>query len=86
MPLRAPFKGYKLRDTRATVKCEGILLSGKHERRVTELLKVSTLNNQVCNAGLCAYGYLPPLLASHGHLLDAATKKDLADKLSRYNR
>jgi len=58
----------------------------KHARdkQVVELLRVSTKNDQVCNAGLCAQVYLPPLLASHGHLLDAATKKQLSDTLDRY--
>jgi len=54
--------------------------------QLAELLKVSTQNNQVCNAGLCAQTYLPPLLASHGHLLDAATKKELIETLNRYRR
>jgi len=56
------------------------------DAQMTELLKVSTQNNQVCNAGLCAQTYLPPLLASHGHLLDAATKKELIETLNRYRR
>jgi len=52
--------------------------------QVAELLRVSAKNDQVCNAGLCARTYLPPLFASHGHLLDAATKKELSDTLDRY--
>lgn len=56
------------------------------DAQITELLKVSTRNNQVCNAGLCAQTYLPPLSASHGHLLDAATKKELDETLNRYKK
>jgi hypothetical protein len=52
--------------------------------QIAELLRVSTRNDQVCNAGLCAKTYLPPLFTSHGHLLDAATKKELSDTLDRY--
>jgi hypothetical protein len=54
------------------------------DTQIAELLRVSAKNNQVCNAGLCAKTYLPPLFASHGHLLDAATKKELSDTLARY--
>jgi hypothetical protein len=52
--------------------------------QIAERLRVSTKNEQVCNAALCAQTYLPPLFASHGHLLDAATKKELGDTLARY--
>jgi hypothetical protein len=54
--------------------------------QIAELLRVSAKNDQVCNAGLCAQTYLPPLFASHGHLLDAATKKELSDTLARYKK
>jgi hypothetical protein len=54
------------------------------DAQVVELLRVSAENNQVCNAGLCAKTYLPPLFASHGHILDAATKKKLSDTLDLY--
>lgn len=56
------------------------------DAQITELLKVSTRNNQVCNAGLCAQTYLPPLFTSHGHLLDDATKKELSETLDRYKK
>jgi TIR domain len=52
--------------------------------QVAELLKVSTTNNQVCNAGLCVNTYLPPLLKSHGHLMDKAQRKELEETLARY--
>src|SRR5882762_2292823 len=52
--------------------------------QVAELLRVSAKNDQVCNADLCARTYLPPLFASHGHLLDALTRKELSDTLDRY--
>jgi hypothetical protein len=48
--------------------------------QIAERLRVSTKNEQVCNAALCAQTYLPPLFASHGHLLDAATKKELGTR------
>jgi hypothetical protein len=52
--------------------------------QVAELLRVSTQNNQVCNAGACATRYLPPLFKSHGHFLDPDVQKALADTLARY--
>jgi len=55
------------------------------DAQITELLTVSTKNDQICNAGKCAQTHLPPLLESHGYLLDAATKKELTDTLARYN-
>jgi hypothetical protein len=52
--------------------------------QITELLRVSTDNNQVCNAGLCAQKYLPPLLKSHGHLMAPEERKMLEDTLKLY--
>jgi hypothetical protein len=46
------------------------------DAQIAELLRVSAKNDQVCDAALCAQTYLPPLFVSHGHLLDAATKKN----------
>jgi hypothetical protein len=51
--------------------------------QIVELLKVSTSNEQVCNAGLCARNYLPPLVKSHGHLMATEDRKKLADTLKR---
>ena len=53
-------------------------------RRFAELLHVSTINNQVCNAGLCAQEYLPPLFKSHGHLMELHERNELRDTLKRY--
>jgi hypothetical protein len=52
--------------------------------QVVELLRISTANGQICHAGLCAQKYLPPLFASHRHLLDADTRKQLGDVLDHY--
>lgn len=52
----------------------------------TDLLRVSTENDQVCNAGDCATKYLPPLLATHGKFLDQETRTELEETLARYNR
>jgi hypothetical protein len=54
------------------------------DAQTAKLLTVSANNDQICNAALCAQTYLPPLFASHGHLLDATVKKKLADTLARY--
>jgi hypothetical protein len=56
------------------------------DAQIAELLRVSAKNDQVCNAALCAQTYLPPLLVSHGHLLDAAAKKELIDTFARYKK
>ncbi len=54
------------------------------DQQIVELLKVSTQNNQVCNAGLCARQYLPPLLKSHGQLMDTQDRETLEDTLKLY--
>lgn len=60
---------------------------GKATReQVVELLNVSTDNGQVCNAGLCATKYLPPLVKSHGKYMDAGKLKELEEVLGRYNK
>jgi hypothetical protein len=40
------------------------------DAQIVELLTVSFRNSQVYDAAKCAKIYLPPLLKSHGHLLD----------------
>ena len=54
------------------------------DEQIVELLNASTANNQVCNAGLCATKYLPPIFATHGKLMDEKTRKELGDVLKRY--
>ncbi|MCA1378881.1 MULTISPECIES: toll/interleukin-1 receptor domain-containing protein [unclassified Bradyrhizobium] len=56
------------------------------DAQVAEVLRVSTVNDQVCHASECATKYLPPLLESHGHLLDPTVRKELGEILSRYKR
>jgi hypothetical protein len=52
--------------------------------QIVRLLTVSADNGQVCHAQLCASRYLPPLLASHGDLLDAATREKLTKCVEAY--
>ena len=54
------------------------------DAQIVRLLVASERNSQVCNAGLCATKYLPPLLQSHGALLDPAVRKRLEQTLARY--
>lgn len=61
-------------------------LNAATDEQKTELLKVSTNNNQVCNAGECATKFLPPLLASHGKFLAHNTRSELEATLARYNK
>lgn len=60
-----------------------------HLERATEaqkvrLLEVSAKNDQVHHAGLCARDYLPPIMKTHGHLLDPQVREKLGDVLKRY--
>lgn len=52
--------------------------------QVVNLLKASERNGQICHAALCARNYLPPLMRSHGHLLDEKTKQNLEAVLAQY--
>lgn len=52
--------------------------------QIVELLNVSHRNDQVEHASLCARQYLPPLLRSHGHLLDPQVRTELTGILARY--
>ncbi|MDR6624857.1 hypothetical protein J2728_001152 [Caulobacter segnis] len=54
------------------------------DEQIAALLKASTVNGEVMHASLCATKYLPPLLASHGHLLDDETRAELGEVLARY--
>lgn len=56
------------------------------DEQIVELLNASTANNQVCNAGLCATKYLPPLFATHGKFMDEKTRKELGDVLKRHEQ
>jgi TIR domain-containing protein len=59
------------------------LKDASKEQKV-RLLEVSLSNDQVCNAGLCATKYLPPLFASHGQFLNEKTRAELSGILDRY--
>lgn len=49
-----------------------------------ELLEISIGNDQVHHAGLCASEYLPPIMASYGHLLKPEDYAYLSEILERY--
>jgi hypothetical protein len=53
-------------------------------QQVVELLTVSNHNKEVCNAGLCAQKYLPPLVKTHGRYMKRKDLRELKDTLTRY--
>jgi hypothetical protein len=53
---------------------------------VVRLLVASTDNEQICHAGLCHMTYLPPLIASHGHLMPPDKLKALNKVVDSYKR
>jgi hypothetical protein len=60
---------------------------GRAQRQqVVDLLTVSTANDQVCHASLCAKKYLPPLLKSHGKFMKSETREKLEKVLAQYNQ
>ncbi|SFM50682.1 TIR domain-containing protein [Bradyrhizobium sp. Rc3b] len=54
------------------------------DAQIVELLNVSQRNGQVAHASFCAREYLPPLLRSHGHLLEPQIRDQLAQVLAQY--
>jgi hypothetical protein len=54
------------------------------KEQIVELLTVSLRNEQVCNAGLCAQRYLPPLVRTHGRFMKRYDLKELKETLGRY--
>lgn len=52
--------------------------------QIKALLERSAENNQVHHASLCATSYIPPLLASHGHLLMPDTLAFLKQVCAQY--
>ena len=54
------------------------------DAQAKRLLEVTATNQQVHHASLCASQYIPPLLASHGHLLSPDTLAFLTNTCARY--
>ena len=54
------------------------------DAQAKRLLEVAAANDQVHHASLCASQYIPPLLASHGHLLAPETLAFLTNTCARY--
>jgi hypothetical protein len=52
--------------------------------QIKRLLEVSARNGQVHHAAGCARIYLPPLLESHGQLLDEKTRSSLKEVCAQY--
>ena len=48
------------------------------------LLEKSAANDQVHHASQCAARYIPPILKSHGHLLDENTRQFLEEVCEQY--
>jgi hypothetical protein len=60
---------------------------GKASRKqVVDLLNAAADNGQVCHASLCATKYLPPLVKSHGKLMDPDKLKKLEGALAQYSK
>lgn len=51
------------------------------DAQIVELLTVSFRNSQVYDAAKCARVYLPPLLESHGHLIDREVRAVLREAI-----
>lgn len=56
------------------------------KEQIVQLLTASADNQQVCHASLCATKYLPPLVASHGNLMQKAKLTELQSVLAQYNK
>lgn len=54
------------------------------DEQMTKLLQISRANGQVLHASQVAREFLPPLMESHGHLLDRTTRKEIKVVLARY--
>jgi hypothetical protein len=54
------------------------------DAQILRILEVSADNGQVCHASLCAKRYLPPLVKSHGHLLDEERRSKLVQIVEQY--
>ena len=54
------------------------------DSQIVNLLTVSERNGQICHASLCAREYLPPLMRSHGHLLQGDVRDRLNQVLAQY--
>jgi hypothetical protein len=54
--------------------------------QIVTLLNASTKNKQVCHASLCATDYLPPLVESHGNLMNPDMWHELNEVLEQYNK
>ena len=54
------------------------------DQQIVQLLNVAQSNDQIANAGRCAVHLLPPLMTSHGHLLDPIVRATLQETLARY--
>ncbi len=54
------------------------------DSQIKKLLEFAASNEQVQHASRCAKEFLPPLIKSHGHLLDAGALKTLRDTCRRY--
>jgi hypothetical protein len=55
------------------------------DAQTLRILEISADNGQVCHASLCAKRYLPPLMKSHGRLLDDKRRAKLIEVLAQYN-
>ena len=54
------------------------------DEQVAKLLKISAANGQVLHASQVAHEFLPPVMKSHGHLLDSDTREEIEKVLEQY--
>jgi len=59
-------------------------VTGLSDEQMKSLLKKVVANGQIHHAHLCARDYIPPLLESHGHLLDETDLAFLEDVCAQY--
>lgn len=59
-------------------------LGKMNNEQMKALLETAASNNQVHHAGACAHDYIPPLLESHGHLLNQEDLEFLQNVCARY--
>jgi hypothetical protein len=59
-------------------------ISDLSDEQMKALLEKVLTNNQIHHANLCARDYIPPLLESHGHLLDESGLEFLKAVCAQY--
>ena len=56
------------------------------DEQIGRALQISAENGQVLHARQVAQEFLPPLMESHGHLLDRGTRKKIKQIVAQYTK